>query len=389
MHVHDHRSTRRRGHRPAPARRALTATAVALLVLVASSCNALAVGRNVDGRLGIDSTVDQTTPTPLAGSPAFSLLDGGDTHTCGITTTSALYCWGSNLDRQLGTETRSVTQLTPLRVGTDSDWTAVSAGGSHTCGIRDAGHLYCWGHNGFRQVEVRDGPPRVREPERVGVSNRWIAISAGQQHTCGLQQQPDGVTLHCWGQDSDGRLGNGPTIDIGSDVKAIGPHRDWTDVDVGPHSCGVRGGQLFCWGGNFDGQLGTGDRSPRSAPERVGADTGWVEVAVGERHSCGRGNDTSVRCWGRNANGQVGDGSFVDRLIPVVVQGGNGWTALSVGGTHSCGIRDERAWCWGSNAFGSLGDGTTTDRGHPVAVSAGDAAVTGIVAGRHHTLILR
>lgn len=389
MHVRDHRPRRRTGSKPAPARRALTTMAVALMMLVVTGCNAVAVGRNVDGRLGIGSTVDQATPVTLGGGLEFSVLDGGDTHTCGITTASALYCWGSNLNNQLGTDAGVLSQLTPLRIGTHDDWTAVSAGGSHTCGIRDFGHLYCWGSNQFRQVNVRHGLPHVREPTQVGTSIRWIAISAGQQHTCGLQEYPDGVRLHCWGQSSDGRLGNGETTGSGSDVLPIGTHTDWTDVDAGQHSCGVRGGQLFCWGGNDDGQLGTGDRSPRSTPARVGPDTGWVEAAAGERHSCGRGNDTAVRCWGRNANGQIGDGSFVDRLLPVVVHGGNGWTALSVGGTHSCGIRAERAWCWGSNAFGSLGDGTKTDRGIPVQVAGVDGPVTDVVAGRHHTLISR
>jgi hypothetical protein len=61
---------------------------------------------------------------------------------------------------------------------------------------------------------------------------------------------------------------------------------------------------------------------------------------------------------------------------------------ISLGGTHGCGIRNERAWCWGSNAFGALGDGTRTDRGHPVQVSVDEAAVTDVVAGRNHTLVL-
>ena len=357
MHVHDHRSTRRTVDRPATARRVLTTTAMVLLVLVASSCNALAVGRNVDGRLGIDSTADQTTPVSIAGSPAFSVLDGGDTHTCGLSGEGALWCWGNNLDRQLGTTTRSVSQLTPLRVGADADWTAVSAGGSHTCGIRAAGHLYCWGSNTSRQVNVRHGLPH-----RCTGPRRHLEPLDRDQRRRAAHVRPAAVPR--WRPPA--LLGPG----LG---RSAGPRRDQRQRQrrgAGRHPCGLdrcRRRPAPCGCAVASCSAGAATTTASSAPvtavddrlrHRVGSDTGWVEVAAGERHSCGRDDDTSLRCWGRNANGQVGDGSFVDRLVPVVVHGGTGWTALSLGGTHGCGIRDGQAWCWGSNTFGSLGDGT-------------------------------
>jgi alpha-tubulin suppressor-like RCC1 family protein len=44
-----------------------------------------------------------------------------------------------------------VDELTPTRIGSDSDWTAIAAGADHTCGVR-AGTLYCWGESNHGQV---------------------------------------------------------------------------------------------------------------------------------------------------------------------------------------------------------------------------------------------
>src|SRR5690349_21147033 len=68
----------------------------------------------------------------------------GGSHACGIDTSGALYCWGSDDHGQLGNSATFNSKTTPNRVGSSSGWTVVSAGGSHTCGIR-SGRLYCWG----------------------------------------------------------------------------------------------------------------------------------------------------------------------------------------------------------------------------------------------------
>ena len=70
-----------------------------------------------------------------------------------------LACWGSN----------GFGQANPP-AGT---FTAVSAGGSHTCGVRTNGTLACWGRNGSGQAT----PP----------AGTFTAVSAGDFHTCGIR----------------------------------------------------------------------------------------------------------------------------------------------------------------------------------------------------------
>ena len=66
------------------------------------------------------------------------------------------------------------------------------------------------------------------------------------------------------------------------------------------HTCALRDdGALFCWGSNNGGKLGIGSEDPALAPTRVGLDTTWTEVSLGDAHTCGL-RAGALLCWGRN-----------------------------------------------------------------------------------------
>ena len=74
-------------------------------------------------------------------------------HTCAIRGDGRLTCWGDNRRGQLGNGDASrIAQMSPVLIGTDSDWIWISAGFEHTCGIRNGGNLYCWGSNNDGQL---------------------------------------------------------------------------------------------------------------------------------------------------------------------------------------------------------------------------------------------
>jgi alpha-tubulin suppressor-like RCC1 family protein len=68
----------------------------------------------------------------------------GQLHVCGETTGNRAYCWGYNLNGQLGDGTVT-TRLTPVAVAGGLSFSQVSAGATHTCGRDPAGVAYCWG----------------------------------------------------------------------------------------------------------------------------------------------------------------------------------------------------------------------------------------------------
>src|SRR2546426_11864886 len=106
---------------------------------------------------GIVGLAGEQRPTEHATPPTFTAVSAGGRHTCGVTAAGAAYCWGTNGSGQLGDGT-TTERSSPARVGGGVRFTAVSAAGSkraddgHTCGVTTAGAAYCWGQNSNGQV---------------------------------------------------------------------------------------------------------------------------------------------------------------------------------------------------------------------------------------------
>src|SRR5207249_2212099 len=154
-------------------------------------------GLGSDGQRG-DGTVSRSTNMPRAvlGGLTFTTISAGGIHTCGVTTSGAAYCWGSGLSGALGTGGfvfQLTSPTTPVAGG--FSFTTVSAGGRHTCGVTTSGAAYCWGSNGSGQLGEGTNTPRFG-PVSIAGGLGFTTISAGGTHTCGVTT--DG-TAYCWG----------------------------------------------------------------------------------------------------------------------------------------------------------------------------------------------
>lgn len=77
----------------------------------------------------------------------------GEYHTCAVTTAGGLKCWGRDNYGQLGNDTATVNQPTPVDVlGLTSGVARVAAGANHTCAVTTAGGLKCWGYDVYGQL---------------------------------------------------------------------------------------------------------------------------------------------------------------------------------------------------------------------------------------------
>ena len=77
-------------------------------------------GYNAYGQLGDGTTTDRLVPTPVAGGLTFAAVSAGTVvpffgHTCGVTTSGAVYCWGDNFAGELGDGT-TTQRLVPTAV---------------------------------------------------------------------------------------------------------------------------------------------------------------------------------------------------------------------------------------------------------------------------------
>ncbi|PYP20711.1 MAG: hypothetical protein DMD53_09885, partial [Gemmatimonadetes bacterium] len=95
----------------------------------------------------------ETSPTQPA-ARTFARVSAGGSHACGVTPGGAAYCWGANVNGQLGDGT-TTDRLSPVAVAGGLSFAAVSAGDLHTCALTAGGAAYCWGYNG--DGELGDG----------------------------------------------------------------------------------------------------------------------------------------------------------------------------------------------------------------------------------------
>jgi alpha-tubulin suppressor-like RCC1 family protein len=315
---------------------------------------------------------------------AFTQVSAGNAHTCGVTTSSQLYCWGANYWGQLGDGTFQ-SRPHPTLVGGGLLFKQVSAGDSYTCALTTGNRAYCWGYNGYRALGDGSAEEFRWFPSAVAGSRAFRQISAGTYRTCALTAATPSK-IYCWGT---GFLGNGAQYSVSSTPVLVSGARAYRQVSVGSgHVCGVTTTyKVFCWGSNNYGQLGNGAASDFNAvnPVAVAGTLQYLQVSAGSFHTCAVTISDKAFCWGNGRNGQIGDGKTNLRFTPRAVAGGLSFDRVSAGDLHTCGeTTGNRAYCWGFNEFGRLGDGTFTQRLVPTAVSGG-LFFKQVSAGRRHT----
>lgn len=301
--------------------------------------------------VGGPAAVALVTVPPLA----FASIAPGNTYTCGVTVEDLAYCWGNNLVGQLGDGTEGDIKLTPGPVAGGIRFRAVSAQYMHTCGLTPAGAAYCWGRN-FTGRPGAGTPPwgHVLTPAPVVGDLTFAAIHVGGWFLCGLTP---GGEAYCWGQNDQGSVGDGTTMDRRVPVPVAGGHRFAALTTGGLHACGITlQGAGYCWGRNQVGALGDGTTIGRSEPVAVSGGLVFKSLSAGVGLTCGVASDGVAYCWGENYRGALGDGTETDRLEPTPVAGGLRFQSVQAGGLNSCGLAvDGRAYCWGDNASGKLG----------------------------------
>ena len=233
-------------------------------------------------------------------------------------------------------------------------------------------------------VRVTTAQGGVGHSASAGVTVTVItAVSAGNSHTCFVTTVGE---VKCWGENDQGQLGDGTTIDRTRPVEVSGLSSGVATVSAAwTHTCALTAaGEVKCWGSNFSGKLGDGTTIDRTTPvDVVGLTSGVATVSTGSGRTCVLTTAGGVKCWGLNDVGQLGDGTTTDRSTPVDVVGlTSGVAAVSTANSYTCAVTTAGGVkCWGSNRSGQLGDGTRTDSATPVDVVGLTSGVAAISTG--------
>ncbi|MCX7556568.1 hypothetical protein OS187_06990 [Xanthomonadaceae bacterium JHOS43] len=315
-------------------------------------------------------------------------VSAGLAHSCAVTGNGAVRCWGSNEYGQLG-DGGSTDRNTPVQVsGLDSGVQQVGVGRDHSCALTGSGAVLCWGRNEFGQLGDGTTTQRLLPVPVSGLSGGVQAIGVGGSFSCALNAS--GAVL-CWGGNTFGSLGDGSTSQRSVPGLVSGLSTGVAAISTGnAHACAIvaTSGALRCWGYNAGGQLGNGSTESQVVPATVsGLGGGVATVAAGVLHTCATLAATgAARCWGNNFRGQLGDGSFVNRTLPVDVSGLSGNVVrLGIGHYHSCAqLTDGTVRCWGDNYHGQLGIGAGSHGQPTSAALPGLDGIVSLAAGHHH-----
>ena len=319
-------------------------------------------------------------------------------HTCGISTSKKLYCWGVNTYGQLG-DNSLTSRSAPVAIEQSSlpslEVKQVAVGGAHTCVIGSDDLPYCWGRNDVGQLGngMLDGSNRM--PGYVALNGALAGktvkqIVAGSRSTCVIASDDK---LYCWGHNTSGSttpvlMGGALT---GKKILSVSLSEEDNLISTDPSqsvTCAIDTDRVaYCWGYNYYGNLGNGTTTSTSVPATMamtGALAGKVLVSISASvlNTCAIANDFRAYCWG--AAGTLGDGTNTASSVPVAVStsgvlAGKSLKTIDTSYGHACALATDRnAYCWGRNTSGQLGNNSTTNALSPVmAILPGGVATEG------------
>jgi alpha-tubulin suppressor-like RCC1 family protein len=363
---------------------------------------------------GIDHSV-ALSPVQTNNSSWFSISLGQLTQvSCGIQIGGTLWCWGRDTNNnglfgagQAASGAPVMTLAdTPSQIGTDSDWTEVSVGDDHVCGVKNGGELWCWGSDSSGQLGD-GGTTQQYAPEMI--STGWSSVFAVGSSTCGTKMSD--TNLYCWGNNGSYQLGTGnntnllvPTAVNSFGITAVSGNNQnlsgvtsWGSYSTGydyygecnqgsgvttgtqcrttwgstagtPYKvfainysdmgCGIdqsSPSNLYCAGSNYGAGLVNENAGYTNFTDLTSSYSAFCTIASGMPYCFGYNYGGLGYGW-NFGNGALPDNGFHASPVPVNTSV-TGWTKIAGGYDHTCGLVGSKLYCWGEDDTGELGDG--------------------------------
>ncbi|RYF91085.1 MAG: T9SS type A sorting domain-containing protein [Chitinophagaceae bacterium] len=216
-------------------------------------------------QLGVWAGVYVNTPVLVNSSTDWKSISGGVFSAAALKTNGTLWQWGNGYYQ-------GAPSGVPVQIGTDTDWKLLSHGAEHTLAIKNNGTLWAWGNNLTGQLgDGTSGGVHTGLPKQIGTDNDWSYISAGGPASFALKS--DG-SLWGWGNNSYGQHGDGTNVDKNVPTR-IGTATDWIQVTAGGyHTLALKNdGTIWASGLNDRGQLGSGNATNANTFTQVNCGT--------------------------------------------------------------------------------------------------------------------
>lgn len=256
----------------------------------------------------------------------------GPGHSVAVTSSGAVYTFGSNSSGQLGHGTleeewrpRIIRSLQGIRI------IQAAAGAGRTMLISDAGRVYAFGKESFGEAEYGvQGSKLVTTPQPVeSLKDIYVVQAAIGNFFTAVLSREGRVYTFSWG--SDAKLGHQTDPNDQEPHLLSGPLEDIPVVQIAAGycyllalTCQPTGMSVYSVGCGLGGKLGHGSRTderyPRLIEQFQTLNLQPVVVAAGAWHAAVVGRDGRVCTWGWARYGCLGHGNEECESVPKVVE---------------------------------------------------------------------
>jgi len=289
------------------------------------------MGRNLPSvNLGSNRTARQLS---AYGFHTCALLDNGQVKCWGFNGRLQLGFEGS---RQWGGAIGEMGDNLPtVNLGSGRTALQITTGNAHSCALLDNFQAKCWGLNAHGVLGIGSSARRAADDSLptidLGLGRTALQIETGGNHSCAILDDGD---LKCWGYNSSGQLGLSDQATRGDAPNEMGNRLPFVELGTGrtakqialgfDYTCALLDNdQVKCWGNNLNGQLGYGDTLNRGDnPNEMGNNLATIdfgtgrtvqEITIGTGQACVLLDNDDIKCWGAGGTGQLGSGDTLNR----------------------------------------------------------------------------
>ena len=360
---------------------------------------------------GANTSTTAATTFDLTGD-----VSGGSQFLLALVSNGQVYGWGNqDFGRLSNNSTATTNVLAPAfakysAAANINDATRIAAGAKHSILLDAAGNVWGFGNNLLGE-SGRSTPSELLYAAKVTSNSAGTTfltvctkVAAGLDFSAALES---GGWVDTWGNQANGRLGNGSTA-AGSrkfsgrvkssstvDLAGIRDIALGKDFALAREACalelGGALGKVWVWGNNASANLGIGNTTAQSyaTKAKLNATTDLTDVwdvDAGDdftavvRWKTGDTNlQGSVWTFGNRVNSSLGDNGAttgtasypvqVQKLVGTVYSPLTGIQQISCGPKHTLALDNlGNVWAWGNNATGALGDNSTVTKKYAVKV---------------------
>ena len=291
--------------------------------------------------------------------------------------------------KEVGTQNICVIQVRVLPEGINIE-PQVATNGSHTVTLKVDGTVWCYGNNtngelGNGTTTYSDEPVQAIFPDGTVI----IQVVAGENFSAALDSEGNVWT---WGANDYKQLGNS-NIDYATTPTKVENLSNITKIAAGTYSVLAinENKEVYGWGLNSNGELGIGSYTNKVAnPTKAKYIADVIDISVGKNHSILLKTTGEVYVTGLNIYGQLGNNDTSIKKVDTFtkVEGLTGIARISA--TDSANIVSTingKVYTWGLNIYGELGLGDKVNKYEPTLVSDIENIVQ-VEGGKNHSILL-